>query len=137
MLPKYQLDGYKDLGATTQNEAILQNFPYALDTPGTGWIALNPRHVNRLGWSNSEDRLLTWKDMNGELAVFTLWWNDGNVDGRSLSESVEVCEGWLALASPTAVHQIEQEFGALNYRYAVERSIVLEAKRQSRPYTSD
>ena len=101
---------------------ILRHAAYWVDSPGGEWLALNPAIALRMGWSIAEDGLFRWVNDRGRVMVESIWWMDGRplllADG--LSED-EAGEGWLVLASESALGQIETAFGPLPRRSAVAR----------------
>ena len=101
---------------------ILRHAADWVDSPGGEWLALNPAIALRMGWLIAEDGLFRWVNDRGRVMVESIWWMDGRpwllADG--LSED-EAGEGWLVLASESALGQIETAFGPLPRRSAVVR----------------
>ena len=101
---------------------VLRHTADWVDSPGGNWLALNPAIAIRLGWSIAEDGIFRWVDDQGHVMVESAWWMDGRLmlhdDG--LPED-EAGEGWLVLASESALAQIEKAFGSLSRRSAVMR----------------
>ena len=93
-----------------------------VDSPGGDWLALNPAVGFCLGWSIADEGIFRWADDQGRVMVESMWWMDGRPtlldDGV---EEDEVGEGWLVLASKSALEQIEEAFGSLTKKSAVIR----------------
>ena len=101
---------------------VLRHTANWVDSPGGNWLALNPAIAIRLGWSIAEDGIFRWVNDRGHVMVESIWWMDGRpmllADGLP---EYEVGEGWLVLASGSALGQIEEAFGSLPRRSAVVR----------------
>ena len=101
---------------------VLRHTANWVDSPGGNWLALNPAIAISLGWSIAEDGIFRWVDDRGRVMVESVWWMDGRpmllADG--LLED-EVGEGWLVLASESALAQIEKALGSLPRRSVVVR----------------
>ena len=93
-----------------------------VDSPGGGWLALNPVVAFRLGWSIADDGIFRWVNDQGHVMVESIWWMDGRpvLLNDGLAED-EVGEGWLVLASECALDQIEEAFGPAVRKSAVIR----------------
>jgi len=120
------------LGGTVANYPVLRRIPRdpvianRLDgssSPGGDWLAVNPFMADHFGWSCDENgRWFAWRDANGDVMVRSLWWQDGLVGHISRALHSWVSEGWLVLASPSAVSLIEQELGPLRVVRCVTRA---------------
>ena len=96
------------------------------NTPERGMVGFesNPRPL--LGWASSDGKgFLAW-EQDGQLAVETIWWNDGCL-GNPLPfyGKEEVAEGWLVVATNNALQQIAANIGPLKRIGALTREICL------------
>ena len=101
---------------------VLRHVADWTDSPGGGWLALNPAVGFRLGWSIADDGIFRWVNDQGHVMVESIWWLDGRpmlLDDGLVED--EVGEGWLVLASECALDQIEEAFGPAIRRSAVIR----------------
>ena len=105
-----------------RSKLVLRHTADWVDSPGGNWLALNPAIAIRLGWSIAVDGIFRWVDDQGRVMVESIWWMDGRpmLHADGLPED-EVGEGWLVLASESALGQIEEAFGSLSRRSAVVR----------------
>jgi hypothetical protein len=103
---------------------VIAHFGGGYETPGDGWLALNPSLGRYLGWCPARDGLLAW-ERDGEMMVETLWWNDGLVEqSMPYYRKSEVGEGWLVVASPQAVEQLVAHFESVKRVISVTREII-------------
>jgi hypothetical protein len=84
----------------------------AYESPGSGWLALNPAIGRELGWQLDEGGFFRWVDRKSQVRVESLWWADGFV-GHAPPEENEVGDGWLVLATPTAWDLLKMRFEKL------------------------
>ena len=96
-----------------------QTFGY--DSPGQDWIALNPAIALGLGWKLAKEGLFRWTDEDGNIMVESIWWVDGPLGYPPPRFDDEVGEGWLVLASESALEQIAAKCGSIRRLIAVER----------------
>ena len=101
---------------------ILRHYTYWVDSPGGNWLALNPAIAIGLGWSIAEDGTFRWVNDRGHVMVESIWWTDRRpmLHPDGLTDD-EVGEGWLVLATESALRQIEETFGSLPKRSVVVR----------------
>ena len=92
------------------------------DSPGHGWIALNPVIGHQLGWKPNVARLFAWENDAGRLMVQSMWWKDGETTVMPPHPDEEVGEGWIVMATNEAVVQLKNDFGILSRLSLVERS---------------
>ena len=116
---------------------VLRHTADWVDSPGGNWLALNPAIAIGLGWSIAEDGIFRWVDDQGRVMVESIWWMDGRpmLHADGLLED-EVGEGWLVLASESALGQIEEAFGSLSRRSAVVRRYESDSEAIERRATS-
>ena len=100
---------------------VIQHVAPGFHSPGNNWIALNPSVAQRLGWSPAKEGMFRWVDSEGAIKVESVWWVDGLL-GHSTHgpSSEEIGEGWLVLASQSALEEIQREIGHL-----IKHSIVV------------
>jgi hypothetical protein len=72
------------------------------------WLAFNPAVARHLGWHLVPGRLFAWQDRRGMTMVESVYWADGNIELPNHHQHSEAGEGWLVLASPAALHQLQQ-----------------------------
>jgi hypothetical protein len=103
---------------------VLEHNGWGYDTPGDGWLALDPGLASCLGWQPRHDRLLAWEH-NGQIMVETVWWADGLFEqSMPYYRKSEVGEGWLVLASREAMQTIQAHLGELQRIVSVRRQII-------------
>jgi hypothetical protein len=104
----HQVSEYPNLqvNPSPTNLIICHKALYYYDSPGVNWLALNPSVGRTLGWTPSTDGLFKWVDSQGRVMVESVWWIDGIFNQYNLSNTDEVGEGWLVLASQEAWGQI-------------------------------
>jgi len=73
----------------------------------SGWLGLHPILAGNLGLEPDPTDPFAWL-LNGEPAVRSLWWRSGYERWEAWSDSDEVGEGWLVLASPEVVERLRQ-----------------------------
>ena len=92
----------------------IQNVALGYNSPAANWIALNPVIARKLSWSLATDGMFRWLDSHGATKVESIWWVDGlpahSTNGPS---SEEVGEGWLVLATQSALEEMQRETGPL------------------------
>lgn len=86
--------------------AILRHAPLWYDSPGANWLALNPYLATSLDWTAADDGLFRWLNEDGDVMVETVWWADGLRDHWRGGLHDELGEGWLVVASQSAVAAI-------------------------------
>jgi hypothetical protein len=113
---------YEDLQTNNRPiPLILRHAAYGYDSPGEGWLALNPVVGRQLGWHCSEDGLFRWLDANDNIMVESVWWKDGPV-GLYDSYSHDECgEGWIVVANQEAITQISSYQPFMKRQVMVER----------------
>ena len=68
---------YHDASSELEDFPSVIHWAYGYDTPGEGWLALNPHLGRSMQWERSENGFLAW-EKDGQLMVETIWWNDGS-----------------------------------------------------------
>jgi hypothetical protein len=101
---------------------VVQHASYGYDTPAENWLALNPLIGHRLGWAVAADSFFRWLGTDRSTMVQSLWWVDGLIEQWPPHFDDEVGEGWLVIASQSAVDLIVHEFGPLRRRVLLERN---------------
>ncbi len=117
------VEKYDQLGSDTDpTPLILRHTAYGYHSPGTHWLALNPTIAHQVGWHRAESGLFNWVDSEGTTMVESVWWTDGFVEQPPPHLEVEVGEGWMVVASKTALDTLISKLGALKQIVSVERS---------------
>lgn len=116
----------------------LEEFPavvhwaFGYETPGDGWLALNPSLGRFLDWEPSDKGFLAW-EQKSQLMVETIWWNDGLCHhSMPFYHKGEVGEGWLVVATEEAIDLIANQIGSLKRVCALTREIFEDRQRFSR-----
>jgi hypothetical protein len=102
-----------DQAVVLNSEAQLAGSPYR-------WAAINSSFARTLGWSPSNDTPFEWLDPNGSVAVKSVYWRDG---WTSLEPPrfESLGEGWLVLATDSALESIRRSVSAAELHLWVER----------------
>ena len=114
---------YADLNTDSVGSAIvIRNDAYAYDSMGAEWLAFNPQLARQLGWTFADDGMFKWVDFQGCTMVESLWWIDALVASRSRESATgDAGEGWIVLASTSALEVLRQVLGALSKTSVVVR----------------
>jgi hypothetical protein len=117
----YHMLGENDDLADELGDALVFNFTEPGDDPWSSLgAALNPLLARQLGWRPSEG-LLAWEDGDGRRMCWSIWWRDGHRDHRPPSFDDLVGEGWIVVATPEALRQLQDRFGPLERFVQVTR----------------
>ena len=100
----------------------IRNNSLGFDSPGAQWLAFNPSLARHLGWKLARDGMFKWNNAGGETMVESMWWMDGllALSGIGLGHG-GVGEGWVTIASKSAIKKIKREFGQLSRRSMASR----------------
>lgn len=90
---------------------IVRNSAHRFETPGAGWLALNPTLGVHLGWRLAPEGLFRWLDADGRVMAESVWWQDGFAQQRPPKFDDEVGHGWLVLVSNDGWRQISSVVG--------------------------
>ena len=101
---------------------VTRQYSMEYETPGTEWLALNPKVAHRLGWTLAAEGLFRWVDNDGALMSESVWWQDGSPSMRPPEFDDEVGHGWLVVVTPTALDQIATLVGATANWIRIERT---------------
>jgi len=110
-------------GEVPKGHFVVAHSSFDVQTPASRWIALNPTLGRQLGWRLASDKCFRWIDTDGNVAVESVWWRDGNPDRYDRNKHCAVSEGWLVLASREAYSQIVQKSGHLKRGGLVRRKL--------------
>ena len=100
----------------------IQNVAHGYYSPGANWIAINPVIARKLGWSLATNGMFRWVNSDDVTMVESIWWVDGLLAHSTSGPSTEeVGEGWLVLASQSALEELRQETGPLTRHSIVVR----------------
>jgi len=113
---------------------VLRHAAYGYDSPGSDWLALNPVIGKQLGWCYSQNGLFRWVDANGNIMVESVWWKDGTMGWYTSYSREENGEGWLVVASQTAIDQMSNYYPHMKRQAMVERELYDEDLQPLRRY---
>jgi len=121
--PEWIPAGYPTLPrAADVPTTVISGSVLGLDVLPTGWLALNPVIAEACGWRPSSRHLFGWWNGDGELMVESVWWKDGSLS-RHPPRFNDVCsEGFLVLASASALTAIVEACGYVERVDVVNRS---------------
>jgi hypothetical protein len=85
------------------------------------WLALHPGAASAAGLVALSDDPLAWT-LDGDLAIRSLWWRSGFTGWSPYHDEDEVSEGWLVLASPSAVERLRETFPSARLLWEIVRS---------------
>jgi hypothetical protein len=97
--------------ARAPHSIVVRNEGLRFDTPGGGWLAMNPALAVHLGWRPAPTGLFRWLDSEGDVAAESVWWQDGFGQQRPPLFDDEVGRGWLVRASVSGWRQIAAVVG--------------------------
>jgi hypothetical protein len=100
---------------------IVRHFGPGYRSPGEKWLALNPMLARALNWQSAGPRSLDWVSGQGDVAIRVIWWMDGWPDLHWYDRH-EAGEGWLVLASYSALMQMRRLLGPLKVHRWMERT---------------
>jgi hypothetical protein len=98
--------------ARSSYSIVVRNLTYRFETPGRGWLALNPALAEHLGWRPAPDGLFRWLDADGRVAAESVWWQDGFRQQRPPLFDDEIGDGWQVRVSASGWHQLSAAVGA-------------------------
>lgn len=101
-----QSSKYLELGSDDSQLIIFRGGYYSIASIKLRWIAINPAFALAMGWLPSETGIFAWDDIDGNRMVESVYWQNGNVNGRDRS-NYEASEGWLVVASDKAMQIIK------------------------------
>ena len=93
-------------GRTSDGSLVIRSSMLRAETPGAGWLALDPGMARDLGWVLSESGAFRWLDRDGNLMVESIWWADGLPERHDWRKQCVASEGWLVFATEEAFAQI-------------------------------
>ena len=113
------MEDYLDTGTGSPHIIIVRGGYFSSSSVRKHWLAINPSCARFFGWKLSSDDLFAWADEEGNPMVKTIYWQSGNPSYKSRF-GYETGEGWLVLASPAALTQL-QTVGQLYLHRALTR----------------
>lgn len=113
------MEDYLDTGTGSPHIIIVRGGYFSSSSIRKHWLAINPSCARSFGWKLSSDDLFAWADEEGNPMVKTIYWQSGNPSYKSRF-GYETAEGWLVLASPAALAQL-QTVGQLYLHRALTR----------------
>jgi len=84
------------------------------------WVAFNSEKARELGWTPSPQEPFTWCDSVGNTMVRSIYWKDGWVSLEPPRQE-SLGEGWILLASKTALEEIRAKYPEAQMQLWVER----------------
>ncbi len=103
-----------------QDQLLIWNSERQLVGPAYRWIAINSNFAKSLGWSPSKLRPFEWLDEKGQLMIKSVMWRDGWI-GLEPPVMESLGEGWLVLATTSAIKAIIQKLPDTHLHLWVER----------------
>lgn len=100
---------------------IVEHEGRGFDTPGEGWLALQPAIGARLGWSFDARGLFRWTDRQGRVMVESLWWQAGGADHARIASDAALGQGWMVVATAAGWAALCSAFGRWRRVARVER----------------
>jgi hypothetical protein len=91
---------------------VVRNLTYRFETPGGGWLALNPSLAEHLGWRPAPGGLFRWLDEDGKFVAESAWWQDGFAQHQPPLFDDEVGYGWLVRVSASGWQKLSAAVGA-------------------------
>lgn len=99
---------YYSLDEVDLDLLIIRHCHFLQHTFKSQWLAFNPALARHLGWQPAPGKLFGWQDQANNLLIKSVYWVNGNIDMPPPRLESEAGEGWLVLASPDALAQLQQ-----------------------------
>ena len=114
---------YPSLSGTRKpHHIVVRNQTFGFNSSGSNWLALDPIVGYQCGWKVSDSGMFRWVDCDNNVMVESIWWRDGRSSVYSASEYAdETSEGWLVVASESALAQIQRDYGQVVRKAIVVR----------------
>ena len=110
----------RDMPAATLSDGLIVRTARASLYFADGALALHPAAARAAGMEPEDEDPLAWR-LDGEPAVRSRWWRCGFVAWPPWSDTDEVGDGWLVVASPAAVGALLAAFPGAEVRWEVRR----------------
>lgn len=78
------------------------------NTPNAEWLAFNPEIARALGWKASADKPFRWLADDGEMMVWSVFWQDGLFQEQPPEFHNEVGEGFAVVGTLRALEEIKK-----------------------------
>lgn len=88
--------------------------------PQYRWVAFNAARARELGWTPSATEPFRWDNSEGELMVRSIYWKDGWI-WLEPPRFESLGEGWMVVATESALEQIGRAFPEAETQLWVER----------------
>lgn len=111
---------YQRGDAQEPSQLTVWNEEAQLIGPQYRWVAFNARVARKLGWITSVTEPFRWDNAEGELMVRSIYWKDGWI-WLEPPRFESLGEGWIVVASDSALEQIAEEFPDAEIQLWVER----------------
>lgn len=95
----------------------------------TEWLAFNPAIALDLGWRLSEEGVFRWLNAHGQIMVESRWWQDGPIHRLPPRTREITGDGWLVVASPSALSILMENIHDLAVLRLVKRGLKEEEQR--------
>jgi hypothetical protein len=119
------------VGQSSSHLLVIRHELRVYDSPGPDWMAFNPGLARSLGWAPVKDPLFGWADEEGQLMVWSIWWQDGLYQSPPPMFDDDVGEGWAVVGSSRALEIISARMGDRLTQYVrVEESRREEGQRK-------
>lgn len=113
---------YYTLDELNLHSLVVHHRPYLHYPLKSWWLAFNPVLARCLGWQPAPDHLFGWQDQANNLLVKSIYWVNGNIEMPPPRLASEAGEGWLVLASASALAQLRKLAGPLSVEKRLTRS---------------
>lgn len=115
--------GYLEIKEYPEKELVIAHNGYEYQMGQANWLSLNPRVGFDLGWQPVYEKLFAWKDKNDQLAVESIYWQDGNFNSASWSDHAEVGYGWIVLVTESGYQEIRRRYGVISRGGVIKRGL--------------
>ncbi|MCH7539457.1 MAG: hypothetical protein IH999_03510 [Proteobacteria bacterium] len=92
---------------------VIRGSPMPVEVGEREWLCLNPTVGLSLGWEFASDGLFRWIGSDGSTMAESIWWSNGPLMRRPPRFDEVVSQGWIVVAAPRAIAEIEAKFGGL------------------------
>lgn len=86
------------------------------------WLGLHSQAAKEIGLARDPERPLAWQ-LDGKVAVRSLWWRSGYLRWPARSPGDEVGEGWLVLARSEVVEMLASTYGTVRRAWRITTSM--------------
>lgn len=101
---------YHEIECYEEKMIVIRTSYYSIHQRKADWLAFNPDIARNLGWKPLEDRLFAWQNSDDKLMVESRYWRQGSTYNYDIRFN-DVSEGWLVLATPEAINELNTYYG--------------------------